>query len=298
VSEPRFPYLEVTTPLARVDEVAALLFELGATGVEIRDESTLATSHGRAPEAGMALAVASFASAADADAAFTWLRENDPTLSAATGELVGDAWRDAYKEHFRPFHLTPTLVVVPPWESYQAAPHEGVLLMDPGRAFGTGLHATTALVAEILERRRAAFGGGLVLDVGTGSGILALAALLLGAAGARAIDNDPDAVAVARENAEKNQLGARIDVDATPLAALSGTFATVVANIESRILCSLHEDLRGRLAPGGLLVLSGILAADEHVMRQVFGASLRHLETTRRGDGPDAWVALAFELGR
>jgi len=94
-------------------------------------------------------------------------------------EVVGDAWRDAWKEHFRPFAITRSIVIRPPWESYAEKPGEQVLVLEPGRAFGTGLHETTSLVARVLEARRGELVGKTVLDVGCGSGILALVALFL-----------------------------------------------------------------------------------------------------------------------
>src|SRR5262249_38106913 len=159
------------------DEVAAALFELGATGVEERDDSTLA----RGPGEGRVTVVASFATHEAADTAVRELRAAMPALAPRLEEIVGDAWRDAWKGHFAPFPLTPRVTVAPPWVDYRAKPGETVLVLEPGRAFGTGLHATTALVAETLDAHSAALAGCEVLDVGTGSGILSLVALILGA---------------------------------------------------------------------------------------------------------------------
>ena len=115
---------------------------------------------------------------------------------------MGDAWRDEWKKHFVPFRLTPRITVRPPWEAYQPRDASEIVLdLEPGRAFGTGLHATTALVARALEARATELSGIELLDVGTGSGILALVALALGAARVRAIDIDPDAAEVTLENA-------------------------------------------------------------------------------------------------
>ncbi len=284
--EPRFPYLQIDAGAAEAEELGPLLFELGASGVETRDDSTTP----RGPGGGLVRVVASFDERAAAEAAAAAVRAAG--VACEVGEIVGDAWRDAYKQFFRPFALTPTIVMAPPWEEYRAAEGRRVLWMDPGRAFGTGLHATTQLVAEALEGR--AFAGAEVLDVGTGSGILALAALLLGAERAVAIDDDPEVIDVARENAEKNGLSARIEVSLTPLAEVPGRFALVVANIRAGTLIDMAADLRAKVAPGGLLVLSGILATERDEVIQGFAARFTVESLTDRGEGPDAWIAIVL----
>jgi ribosomal protein L11 methyltransferase len=195
---------------------------------------------------------------------------------------VGDAWRDAWKEHFRPFEVAPGLVIKPPWEAYEG-PAKVVLELEPGRAFGTGLHETTSLVAGVLAGR--ALAGEAVLDVGTGSGILALLALKLGAARARATDVDPDAILVARENAARNALA--LEADTAPLGAIEGTFPIVVANIEARVLVPMAKELAKKVAPGGILVLSGILVPQKEEVR----AAYPWLDLVRM-DEKGEWVCL------
>jgi len=295
MTEPVYPFVAVDVPRDRAEELGAQLFELGAMGVEERDEQTLAKGAG----SGQVTLVASFSTREEADQAIASLVEEDPTLAPRIEEIVGDAWRDAWKQHFEPFQFTPDVVVVPPWVSYEKK-HEGehVLELEPGRAFGTGLHATTALVAEILHDRKNTLAGVAVLDVGTGSGILALIALIYGAARSLAIDNDPEVIDVVRENAERNGLGDRIVVREQTIESVTEPFPVVLANIETRVLRPIAEDLARVVAPSGLLVLSGVLAAehDEIVARYTsLSRSLRHLETRRRGDGTgDDWVAIAF----
>jgi ribosomal protein L11 methyltransferase len=288
--ERRYPFVAVDAPAAETDELGAWLIELGAEGVEVRDEHTLS----RGPGAGRVTLVASFSSLAEASRARDELARAAPELSVSVDELVGDGWRDRYKEYFRPFALTPSLTVAPPWQE-QGVDAACVLWLDPGRAFGTGLHATTALVAAELDARRERYAGERVLDVGTGSGILALAALLFGAASARAIDNDDDVIEVAADNARRNGLQDRLEVDTTPLESLAERFATVVANIEARTLSRLATALAARVAPRGLLVLSGVLASEHDEVRDSFvKAGLAHLGSSQRGDGGDAWVALVM----
>ena len=251
--EPRYPYVEASVLAEDADEAGALLFELGAQGVELRDETTLL-----APTQGTTIVIASFD---DADAAREAIAHLPAAWSPRFGEVVGDAWRDEWKKHFEPFAVCPSVVVRPPWRAYEARPGERVVVLEPGRAFGTGLHETTSLVAEALSERRERVRGAAVLDVGCGSGILGLVALELGAASVRALDVDPDAVAVTRENVDRNARGDVLRAEITPIAEVGGSFAVVLANIEAKTLVEMAPSLMARVSPGGWLVLSGILAS-------------------------------------
>jgi ribosomal protein L11 methyltransferase len=248
---PRYPYVAIDVAEDDVDEAGALLFELGAAGVEQRDATTLVRG-----ALGKVTLVASFERAEEARAATAELPE---AWAPRVEEVVGDAWRDEWKKHFEPFRVCEGVVVRPPWREHAAAPGEHVVVLEPGRAFGTGLHETTSLVAE--ELAQTPLSGVTVLDVGCGSGVLSLIALALGATRARAVDVDPDAVAVTRENADRNGVGDRVETDETPVDALVGSYPVVLANIESKTLVDLAAALIARVAPGGLLVLSGILSA-------------------------------------
>lgn len=296
-SEARYPFVAVDVPADQADELSAALFDLGASGVEERDDQTLARGAG----AGKVTLVASFADRAEADAAIDALREMDPSFAPRLEEVVGDAWRDAWKEHFAPFALTPRITVAPPWaEAPPAREGARVLWLEPGRAFGTGLHATTSLVAELLDAHAADLAGKELLDVGTGSGILAFAALLLGATTAVAIDNDPDVIEVVEENADRNGLRDRITAREGTVEGIPRAFPWVVANIETRVLRPIAPDLARAVAPGGRLILSGILEGehDEVVARYTsLPRGLQHVETRRRGDASadgTAWVAILF----
>ncbi|HEY1693455.1 MAG TPA: 50S ribosomal protein L11 methyltransferase [Polyangiaceae bacterium] len=282
MNEPRYPYVAVDVAEDDADEAGALLFELGAAGVEQRDATTL-----KRGAAGKVTLVASFEDEAQARDA---IAEAPAGWGARLEEVVGDAWRDEWKKHFEPFVVCPGVVVRPPWREYAASAGERVVVLEPGRAFGTGLHETTALVADVLSGEPLA--GKDVLDVGCGSGVLALVALALGARRARAVDVDPDAVAVTRENAVRNAMTDRVDADPTPIEAVEGSYPVVLANIEATTLVGMAEALAARVAPGGLLVLSGILAPDvapaqlEDVRRAFAG--LREESVRRRGE----WIAV------
>lgn len=295
MTEPVYPFVAIDVARDSADELSSLLFDLGAMGVEERDEQTLSKSSSQ----GKVTLVGSFSSREEADEAIAALNEHDPDMSARIEEVVGDAWRDAWKEHFEPFALTPTVTIVPPWVSYEPKrSDERVLELEPGRAFGTGLHATTALVSELLHAHQAVLGNASILDVGTGSGILALVALMYGARDALCIDNDPEVVDVVRENAERNKMSDRIAVREAVVETITSAYPIVLANIETKVLRVIAEDLARVVAPRGMLILSGILAAEHDEMVQRYSSlarGLRYLETRRRGDGTgDDWVAIAF----
>jgi ribosomal protein L11 methyltransferase len=308
-AEVRYPFVAVDAPPTASDEVAAALFELGATGVEERDASTLV----RSAAAGKVTLVGSFATRDEAEAAILALAEAVPDGSPRLEEVVGDAWRDAWKAHFAPFALTPHITVVPPWAprpdpGFGAEPGSAgrspivdpggamILELEPGRAFGTGLHASTSLVSEILDASRGSLAGREVLDMGTGSGILALVALLCGAGRVVAMDNDPDVIEVVRENAARNGLGDRVEARDGTVEAVTRAFPWVLANIEARVLKPLAGELARVLAPGGTLVLSGILESEhDEVVRLYAAQGLAHVGTRRRGDAAgEAWVAIVF----
>jgi ribosomal protein L11 methyltransferase len=283
--EPRFPFVAIDANEEEVDLLSSTLFELGAQGVEERDATTLVKG---AP--GKVTLVASFASHADAQTA---IDELDGTLNPRLEEVVGDAWRDAWKEHFRPFAITPSIVIRPPWESYATKGSEQILVLEPGRAFGTGLHETTSLVAGALEGHGRELTGRTVLDVGCGSGILGLVALMLGAAKVRAVDVDPDAIDVTVENATRNGLDERVQADTAGVEEVVGRFPVVVANIEARVLVPMAGALMEHVAPAGLLVLSGILAPQKDDVRAAY-ARFALEEAPARGE----WVALVLRAPR
>jgi ribosomal protein L11 methyltransferase len=304
-------------PAEGADEISATLFELGAAGVEERDDGTLV----RGLVTGAVTLVGSFERRDDAEAAIAALKEAFPDLDPRLEEVVGDAWRDAWKEHFAPFALTPRITVVPPWiDPRPEAPLGGWLLeLEPGRAFGTGLHASTALVADLLHAFASDIAGREVLDVGTGSGILSLVALLYGAARALAIDIDPDVIEVVRENAARNKLEGRIEARAGTVSGVEGAFGWVLANIEARVLRTIADDLARVVAPGGMLLLSGVLESEYDEMVRIYTSQprlLQHIDMRSsaadelrggrslpspassphaRGEG---WVAIAFSAPR
>jgi len=172
-------------------------------------------------------------------------------------------WSTSWMQFFKPFAIIPGLVIKPSWESYESRPNEQVIEMDPGMAFGTGQHASTRLALALIHD---CFQKNLpkkVLDVGTGTGILAMAAVLFGAERVVAIDNDLEAVRVAAENIENNNLQHKINTSATELADIKGSFDLICANIVHDVLVDMAPTIARLLSPGGRLVLAGILRGSQ-----------------------------------
>jgi ribosomal protein L11 methyltransferase len=177
-----------------------------------------------------------------------------------TRDIIADQdWATSWQEHFRPFTIVPGLVIAPTWEEYRPDDDEQVIVMDPGMAFGTGHHATTRLCLELLRQVIGASAAPRVLDVGTGTGILAMAAVLFGAAGAVALDNDPEAVRAAAENVRSNKLQARVEVSSRPLGECGERYQVVVANIVHDTLLDLAGELARVTDERGSLLLSGLI---------------------------------------
>ena len=172
-------------------------------------------------------------------------------------------WAEAWKQHFHVLSLGRRLVIKPSWLRHKRAGDEVVIDLDPGMAFGTGLHPTTRLCLQALEDRADRGPLGRVLDVGCGSGILSIAAVKLGATRALAVDIDPIAIEATVANASHNRVGKRIRAREGSIPTGDGPFDTVLANLIAGILVELAAHLAGEVAPGGTLVASGIFANRE-----------------------------------
>lgn len=210
-------------------------------------------------------------------------------------ELIEDQdWSSNWKVHFKPFEITNGLSIVPTWEDYQPRENEQIITMDPGMAFGTGHHASTSLALDLIRQvmsdgRKPAS----VLDVGCGTGILAMGAVLFGATSVLGIDNDPEAVRVASENVELNGCASAVEISQTALQDLTQQFDCIVANIIHDVLITMNADFSRLLAPGGDLVLSGILhGAQEKNIIQVYEQSEFSLI---RKEQKEEWAALHFQ---
>lgn len=207
-------------------------------------------------------------------------------------EIDEEDWSTAWKKHFHVFKVGNTMVIKPTWENYTAQPGEHVIEIDPGMAFGTGTHATTKMCIECLEN--IGVRGKSIYDVGTGSGILAIAGALLGAGQINAVDIDRVAVRVARENVAVNNLTHKIAVNEGDLLnALPDSCDVLLANIIADIIIKLLPDVPGRLNAGGKAVFSGIIAdREQDVLAAIEAAGMRCIGRKTE----DVWCALIAEV--
>ncbi len=201
---------------------------------------------------------------------------------------VAPGWLDRWREFFHVSRISERLTIRPTWENHIPRPGERILDLDPGRAFGTGGHATTRLCLRALDKHGTA---SEVLDVGTGSGVLAIGAAKLGARRVVAIDVDVEAVKTARENVAVNAVVDIVSLSSDPLDTIEGRYQRVIANIISSVLRKLREDLVARVAPGGLLVVSGVLREEREEMTAQFEeAGLQCVDW----EAEEGWVGLVF----
>jgi ribosomal protein L11 methyltransferase len=207
--------------------------------------------------------------------------------------LKEEDWANSWKEHFQVHRIGERVVIRPPWREYEPAGDEVVVELDPGMAFGTGLHPSTRL--SVLGVEEALNPGERVFDVGTGSGILAIAALKLGAVSVDAVDVETVAVDAARENAIRNGVSDLLRVEhgsAGPGEPFQGEYDLVLANIIARILIELSDGLVRATRPGGKLVLAGIIESREAEVIQAFADAGANVINRRRIED---WVSLVLE---
>lgn len=209
--------------------------------------------------------------------------------------LVEEDRGAAHPDQFHPFTAAPGLVIAPPWEPCDPRPGERVITIDPGPAFGSGFHASTRLALALVAKRCAAAAPRRMLDVGTGTGVLALAGAVWDVAEVLAVDSDPEAVAAARANVSRNGRERQVRVASGGLGEVAGVFDLIVANITVDVLAALAGALAGRLDRDGALVLSGVLAGGQEVeIRAVYERQGLRCETTR---SEGEWIAMLLLQG-
>ena len=188
--------------------------------------------------------------------------------------VARENWAESWKRHFRPLEISARLLVIPSWSKHRAKSGQAVVVLDPGLSFGTGHHPTTAFCLEQVASLRKTGTRQTLLDIGSGSGILSIAAAKLGYAPVVAFDFDPDAVRVAKENAATN--GVRIALTRKDLTHLpmreARSFSVVCANLMSDLLIQERARILNRLAAGGTLVLAGILQEQFPAVQRAYEA--------------------------
>jgi ribosomal protein L11 methyltransferase len=277
--------LVLAAPPDQLEVITAELFELGALGVELQEPGMpLMPGTPGLPE-GMGRAIAHFDQRANADAAAAALHLEPPV------EVPARDWSVAWRAHHKVMRVGPRSWVYPPWEP---APEGVAVAIDPGMAFGTGSHPTTALCLERLDESLAERPRADVLDVGTGSGVIALMAVKLGAGRVCGTENDIVALEAARRGAELNGIApGRVEwLLADEPSQVPGQFGIVVANILLNTLEELAPQIASKVAPRGRLVLSGLLAEQGEAAQRAYAA---------QGLGPAAsaeragWIRLEME---
>ncbi|WP_127579793.1 50S ribosomal protein L11 methyltransferase [Paenibacillus koleovorans] len=327
----RWHEITIHTTEEAVEMISNYFHELGAGGVSIEESGTLNkerdTSFGQwyekplndIPE-GEAEMKAYFAEPVDLESHVQGLREFcdmlrdeigiDPGRATITvREVDEEDWANAWKQYYKPLRISDRLTIKPTWETYVPERSDELIIeLDPGMAFGTGTHPTTSLCMQALEKTLKP--GVNVIDVGTGSGVLAIAAVKLGANRVLALDLDPIAVTSALENVKLNDMESRVSValsdllgilrqgeggdsDREPLA-VKPPVELIVANILAEIILLFIDDVYEALVPGGLYIASGIYKNKEEAVEQgLLAAGFSIVEKHRDQD----WIAFVAKKG-
>lgn len=305
----------VLTTTAASDMVSNLLIEAGSKGVMIEDKNDIAVN--QRPEGQWDIIDEEIARRMGEDVKVTGyypvderladtLRQIEAALfrlralnldfdlgklTASAHTLDEEDWAESWKKAYKPFRLGRHMVVKPGWEAFPAGPGDKIIEIDPGMAFGTGTHETTGLCVELIEEFVRP--GMKVIDIGTGTGILAIAAAHMGARDVLATDLDPVAVRVAAENIQKNGFAAVIRPRLGDLLeAVDEAADVVVANIIADVICMLAAPVRAHILPGGRFICSGIARERKaEVAAALKAAGYRNLDIRDRGE----WTAISAE---
>ena len=301
--------ISIQTALEAVEAVANVLHEAGAGGVVIEDPTYLPAN---VEEFG-AGELPVFAPSNGKVTTKAYLPVNDQLthrlqavqdevnrvlkLLSVTGDITlqrvaEEEWATAWKAYYKPFRVGNRIIVKPAWETYQGKTGDIVIELDPGMAFGTGNHPTTTMSLILLEQFVKP--GFKVFDIGTGSGILAIAAAKLGASEVVAVDVDPVAIETAWENCQRNKVSNIVSIiPGNLLEELSGRANIVVANITADVLLDLIVDLKPYLISGGVFIGSGII---DPYFQDVRDALADHDFKLLEISGEEEWVAFAAVL--
>ncbi len=277
--ETKWIEIEVNLPPQRLEQLASYLFALGAEGITEQETSFVVYFPEQEWTNEKWQMVQSLC------------RNMDAQVSFSLGEVEAENWNENWKRHFKPLTVGEHCVVVPEWERDFPAEGRHKIIISPKMAFGTGHHETTRLILSLLPDYVQQ--GMRVLDAGTGSGILAIHAIQLGAASVFAFDTDPAAIENAQENIALNRCSDVIETAVGGLQDVShGPFALILANINRNVLLDLARDLFNRAGSGATLILSGLLESDSEMVRRAYETTgWRHKEERQMGE----WMALVFE---
>ena len=284
--------IEVTVKSANADVAGLLLYELTGRGVAL-DSGELEEGSRPASFSADTVRIKGYLPAAAAEN----LRELRAALAPflveplAVRELPETDWLQLWRSHYTTFRVGERLVIRPPWEEYKPELGDLVIVLDPELAFGCGTHPTTQLCLELLER--AVKPGAVVYDVGTGSGILAIAAARLGAARVVAVDDDEIAVRVARENVARNGVEAVVSVvRGDLLRGLPEPADVIVANIVAGVIVGFAPAAARCLRPGGSFIAGGIAAPREVEVKAALERFFEIRATARREDWVAVWAVI------
>jgi ribosomal protein L11 methyltransferase len=279
--------LSVRASPANIDALANFLIERGAPGVVLRKNGLDAFFAAPLDGASLRGDINRFVGAI----ARLSPRASRPRLS---WKVIGqENWEHSWKRFIKPRRVGISFWVTPPWLEPPKFRRRHVITIEPGMAFGTGTHATTRSCMEFLEMVAGRLGGGKIsaLDVGTGSGILAIALARLGAAKIRALDNDPVALHVARDNLRANAVANRVRLSGAKLSAIRGKFDVVVANLTAETIVELAGDLQNKVAARGFLILSGILYQKAGIITRALSGRFRLIKRKRSRE----WMTLLLQ---
>ncbi len=277
--------LVLNAPEAEAELVASELFDSGALGVELQDHSLPLMPGTPALLDGKARLIAHFGSREEV-LALAQLTSGEPL------EIAEQDWSISWRAHHKTMRMGPRSWVHPPWEEPKLAPGEVAVTIDPGMAFGTGAHPTTSLCLERTDELLQLFPGADLLDIGTGSGVIALLAVKLGARRVVGTENDPIALEAARKGAALNFVTSVDWMLAESPDDVPGEFGLVIANILLNTLEELSVQIAQRVAPGGRLVLSGLLAEQGDAAVHAYAEEgLRYVERKER----DGWCRVELE---
>jgi ribosomal protein L11 methyltransferase len=271
-------HLKVHTGAADIDALANFLIERGAPGVIVKRGGLEAYFLRRRSATPLKTSIDHYLRGLQN------LSQRKTTARAHWEVVAQENWHDSWRRFIKPRRVGKHFWVTPPWRSAPKFRRRQVITIEPGLAFGTGTHATTRGCMEFIEQVAEKFAGRgfTALDVGTGAGILAIALAKLGAKPVWAIDNDPVALEVARDNLRLNGAADRVHLSDIAIGKLRGSFPLVVANLTAQTILELSATLQKRVKAGGWLILSGIMTKQAEAVLRRFRARFR-LARRKRG---------------